>query len=373
MAVSPTSARSRTGKPSNQKLEGLDFLRAFFSIAIVALHSNLFSLSSIGFFSLENILAANVAYLAVPVFFQISLFLFYIKSDKLGSSYFIRKRFPKLISLYLFWVLSKVIFDILLTGKSEPLKNSTSSAKVFIEFIVSGGNSPLYFFFSLALMTALTEVTVLCFKKMKSVSLKTSLLYFLFFTSCILIGFFSLFSFFETPTENGSNLAKFAFSLAQWNYNPLVFFPYIFMSAIVAQEFNSGKLKNLTSNLKLKLYVLLSLFFVFTLLEWNFLKDLLHYSRLSLIFGSWLLLYLALLSTQKFPVAVQFISGCSLGIYTFHIFFTHGFFAIGPNLLTHLSGVFPNLKILLEFLMALIASILLTLLFKRTRFLREFV
>jgi surface polysaccharide O-acyltransferase-like enzyme len=124
---------------------------------------------------------------------------------------------------------------------------------------------------------------------------------------------------------------------------------------------------------------------MFVTLEWTWTdKQLLiqvgrgpldHYMRLSLIFGSWLLLYLTLLSKQAVPAIVKFISKCSLGIYGFHVFFT---FRKPLNLdsiifLSNLFKAVPFLEVLAIFLMTLIGSIALTLLCKRSKFLSNFI
>ena len=152
---------SSTSRDSNQsigqdhlvkekKFEGFDILRAIFSIAIVAYKTN--------FFYVPEILVSNdltyalsayvfsgmVGALAVPVFLQISLFLFYYKSEKTGFSYFIRKRLPRLILLYLFWVGLITIFDIFFVGGLEAVKGAASSLKAFLEFIVSGNSTPIF-------------------------------------------------------------------------------------------------------------------------------------------------------------------------------------------------------------------------------------
>lgn len=362
-------------KKQSQKLEGFDFLRAVFAISIIAIHANLFLLLGnlkLGSISTADILSANVAYLAVPVFFQISLFLFYIKSEKVGSSYFFQKRLPKLVSLYLFWVISKIVFDILLTGKSEPLQNSTTSIRAFIEFIVSGGNSPLYFFFSLAFITGLTEVVIFGLRRTPKTLSRRIIIYSSLLASCLLVFIFSLLKLPGT-IESATGLVRVASNIAQWDYNPLNFLPYIFTTALVVEEFNAGQLKSMNPGIKIRLYVLLSLVIMFAIYEWNLKQDLLHYSRLSLVFGSWLLLYLALLSTRKVPAIVQFLSECSLGLYTFHLFFTHGLFEKYPNLFTPLAKVIPGLDSLIIFSITLLASILLTLLFRRVKFLKNFV
>jgi len=362
---------SHPNKKQSQKFEGFDFLRAVFALLIIAIHSNLFTLK-IGSSSIASILSANVAYLAVPVFFQISLFLFYIKSEKVGPSYFFQKRLLKLVSLYLFWVISKIVFDILLTGKSESLQNSTTSIRAFIEFIVSGGNSPLYFFFSLAFITGLTEVVIFGLRRTQKTSLRRIIIYSSLLASCILVFIFSLLRL-PSTIENATGVVRVASSIAQWDYNPLNFLPSIFTTVLVVEEFNAEQLKSMNSEIKTRLYVLLSLFMTFAIYEWNLRQDLLHYSRLSLVFGSWLLLYLALLSTRKVPAAVQFLSGCSLGLYTFHLFFTHGVFEKYPNLFTPLAKVIPGLDILIMLFITSVASVLLTLLFRRVKFLKDFV
>lgn len=365
--------RNSSIKAEKQKFDGFDFLRAVFSVAIVALHAELLSpLTLLGLESIKNVFDANIAYLAVPVFLQISLFLFYIKSEKAGSQYFIQKRLPKLVSLYLFWVISKTGFDLLFgfNEKSEAIKHGLSSVRGFIEFVVSGGVSPLYFFFSLIFLSAISEVLIVLFRALKIEQHKMAINYAFLCFSCIVISGFAIVGLIG---DRESAIVNFLANLAQWNYNPLNFLPYVFTTAIVVQEFNQGRLAELTPKLKLKLGALLALFLLFTLVEWIAFKDLLNYSRLSLVFGSWLLLYLALLSTRSVPKIVKFISGCSLGIYTLHLFFTHGFFTRSTGFLSSLPFFTQFIGILIQFLVALGGSIALTLAFRRSKFLKGFV
>jgi peptidoglycan/LPS O-acetylase OafA/YrhL len=71
---------------NTQRFEGFDFLRAIFAIAVVAyktriLHVPEILISNSWTYGLSAyILSGMVGALAVPVFFQISLFLFYYKS-----------------------------------------------------------------------------------------------------------------------------------------------------------------------------------------------------------------------------------------------------------------------------------------------------
>ncbi|QZZ22100.1 acyltransferase [Leptothermofonsia sichuanensis E412] len=375
MSLLPINVNSLSQVVSANKqvnnLEGFDFLRAFFSIAIVALHAELLKLGPV---KLSNILVANVAYLAVPVFFQISLFLFYIKSEVSGSSYFFKKRLPKLVSLYLFWVTSKIIFDTLLNGNVEALRNNLSSPRRLFEFIVSGCNSPLYFFFSLIFITFLTEIVILLVGRIRKPTIKIAYTYFLLILACALIVIFGVCSqFVDSSNESSSRLFQVLANLGKWDYNPLNFLPYIFTASIAVKDFRSMESTGKAVNLKPKVYTLLFLFILFSFIEWKYFNDLLHYARLSLVFGSWLLLYFALLSNGKPSQMVKFISGCSLGIYTLHLFFTHGLLASQLNVFSHISQLFPGLATIAEFLVALFGSVILTLIFRRAKFLRRFV
>ena len=69
-----TAQQNLVQSKEKQKFQGFDFLRAIFSIIVVALHADLFNLLSgkLKLDELSNILTANIGYLAVPVFFYSS-------------------------------------------------------------------------------------------------------------------------------------------------------------------------------------------------------------------------------------------------------------------------------------------------------------
>ncbi|BAU66913.1 hypothetical protein STA3757_43190 [Stanieria sp. NIES-3757] len=392
---SNTRKNSNESLKKNQKFEGFDFLRAIFSIAVVALHSNLFIIfpELFGWSLISNILIMNVGYCAVPVFFQVSLFLFYLKREKTGVRYFWQKRLPKLISLYLFWVGLATVFELLFNFNEgfKSISVATSSLKSLVEFIVSGNSTPYYFFFSLIFVTIVAEILILIFKIIKKRSIRTKISYVFLFISLILIFTCSLFDSIIKYTTIKISWFNFLNNITHWVYNPLNFLPYVFTTVITFQEYKEGKLERITKWLKLKLYFLLFLASAFFILEWTltnkgFLiqidqKPLEHYMRLSLIFGSWLLLYLALLTKRQVPEIIQFISQCSLGIYGFHVFFTFERFFIFNNSLTFdkiqfSSTVFQtvaSLDIVARFILALICSITLTLIFKINNQLKNFV
>lgn len=383
----------QTKKPP-QKFEGFDFFRGLFPLAIVAYKTKLFYLPAILIPSTftyqisDYVLSGMVGALAVPVFFQISLFLFYYKSEKTGFSYFMQKRLPRLLSLYLFWVGLVTIFDILVAGGMEQIRKGTSSLKAFVEFIVSGNSTPYFFFFSLILLTILAQILVQLFSKIEKTSIKTSISYCLLFITCLFIFVFSAIDPFINSTGIQSSLLNFLNNIASWDYTPINFLPYIFTAAITVQEYKEGKLDKVTKFLKGKLYILLVLTLFFFGLEWALTsKGLLiqvdqapldHYLRLSLIFGSWLLLYIGILSKPKVPPIVKFLSECSLGIYGFHVFFifkrSYRILSLSSiPVLGNFLQAFPALEVIIDFLIVLFGSIVLTLLCKKSKMLKRFV
>jgi hypothetical protein len=347
------------------RFEGFDFLRAFFSVVVVALHSNLFSLLGgkvrLGFVS--DILSLNIGYLAVPVFLQISLFLFYLKRDKAGSEYFPRNRLPKLVCLYLFWVLLKTIVGFILTGEFREIKSGLASFQGFFEFVIGGGNTIFYFFFSLLFTTFIAELLSSLLSRVKNISAKAKINYNLLFGSCLLVFSFPLI---DVAINHREVLTKII--------NSLNFLPYVFTTAIVVQEFKEGKLENMTPLLRLKLWKLFAFCLLFTMFEWIFLNNisfsvkLFHYSRISLVLFSWLLLYIALLSVQKPSMVVTIVSGFSLGIYGFHTFLLDG-----TKFLNGLSMFIPGLGTVTAFIVALLGSITLTFFSKKIKYLNTFI
>ncbi|HEY9651823.1 MAG TPA: acyltransferase family protein [Coleofasciculaceae cyanobacterium] len=360
----------------NKNIEAFDFLRAIFSIIVVAIHADFFILGEILVSStLTILLRANVGYIAVPIFCQISLFLFSLKSEKTGKKYLLKKRLPKLLSLYCFWVISLIVLEVFLKGDNSAINWKQLSLQELVQIIVSGGKSPFYFFFSLIFIILLTEPLIALFRRLENPRTRITISYSFLFISCALVFLFS----FNPLIISSFNITKeitffrVIYNLGEWHYNPLNFLPYIFTTAITVQEFKAGKLKKLTSAIKLKLYVLLALFLMFTVLEWSLLEKLVHYARLSIVFGSWLLIYLALLSTRKPPTTIKFLSACSLGIYGFHPFFTHILYPLNTNFLLTLDQIMPGLDTLVKFLVAIIGSIVLTLIFRRIKGLKNFV
>jgi Acyltransferase family len=384
--IKTESENIRTGK----QFLGFDFLRAICVVVIVAYKTKIFNIPEILFPSSLTqalsgyILSGMIGALAVPIFLQISLFLFYLKSQKTGLAYFIRKRLPRLISLHIFWVSLITLYDVLFIDKAAALQAITASPKAFFEFIVSGNSTPYFFFFSLMLMTILAEVLVLAFGNLKSAGAKIRISYGLLFAACLLIFSFStLEPILENTTIQLPGL-KTLNNLAGWDYTPINFLPYVLTAMITAQEYAQGKLATMTRSLKRKLWGLLGLTLLFFALEWILTSNRLliqvdqgpldHYLRLSLVFGSWLLFYLALLTPKKPSAIIQFLSTCSLGIYGFHVFFI--FKRPIPlqsiPILGNLLHALPVLEIVTRFSLILAATIVLTILARKVKFLKPF-
>ncbi len=378
-------------KKHQKKFEGFDYLRAFFAIVIVAYKSNIVYIPELLFpGGLTNafsayVLSGAVGALAVPVFLQISLFLFGIKSETQGLSYFIKKRLPKLIYLYFFWVSLVTIFDALFFAKIDAINSYFSSLKKIFEFIVSGNSTPYFFFFSLIFVTIISEIFILLFAKIDSSATKLKLNYGLLFASLALIFLFSVIEPFLEYTGIQSSSLNVVKNITEWDYSPINFLPYVFTAAITAQEYKVGRLDHITPELKRKLSGLMTLSLIFFALEWILTSNRLliqvdqapldHYLRLSLVFGSWFFLYLALLIERKAPAVIKFLSDCSLGIYGFHVFFT--FKHVFPlNLIPFLKPLFtrfPLVEIFANFTLAVVGSIALTLVLKRIKPLKQFV
>jgi hypothetical protein len=149
----------------------------------------------------------------------------------------------------------------------------------------------------LILITALATLVILFYQKIANNFLKLVISYCLLFLSCLLILSFSLTDLI-LDFINGQELSvmKAISNVASWNYNPLNFLPYLFTASITVQELYYGNPPKKSPQLRKKLWCLFCLFLIFTLLEWFVLKNLVHYSRLSLVFGSICLAILVIMS-----------------------------------------------------------------------------
>lgn len=305
-----------------QHIHGFDYLRALFAILVVVWHAN-----GIGFLAQLNpdlqhwinIFYYNICLLAVPIFFSISLFLFY-KKQKIDKSYLLQKRLIDLIQIYCAWMFVGIVFNSSLSRGVYIL--NILSVKDLLRTMVVGSRGELFFLFSLILMSFLCFLNSIVFlRNSKNIRIQ-----------CIL----ALLSLLILPIACFYTLktGQTVFS-AYWN--PICFLPYIFSSYLILTIFDESSTNSNLYLLKLfrerSILVISIMFFGFIMLSWLEWKTfnvpntfqgylLPPYARVSLVIGSFLICYFAILYMQKLPpYLVRSLSKESLGIYLMHNYF----------------------------------------------------
>ncbi|HEY9607027.1 MAG TPA: acyltransferase [Allocoleopsis sp.] len=349
---------------NQRKIYGFDYLRAVCCILVVIWHFKLFDFLNPDnqLTSFVNIFYYNISLLAVPIFFQISIFLFYL-SRAGKKDYLLKSRLPKLLKLYVFWLFFSVIFSFLVLKDKD--FTFLKGIKNLVLFIVTGNNSLFYYLFSLIFVIVIAEIV---FRFSAQVSNQKKLHCILFFVSSTIVLLLPL---------AGLSIKQLASLSAYWN--PLNFIPYIFSSFLLAINFTKPDniaTKNLFDK-SLFIVALVILILVFTNWEWQYLNSsqiwgggeyiLPPYSRLSLIFSALLLTCLALDFPYKSPRLIELVSDCSLGIYCLHTFLK----VLLSKLLNISDSTFLP-KILL-FIITIALSIALTRFFRRVKFLKSFI
>jgi surface polysaccharide O-acyltransferase-like enzyme len=296
-------------------ITGFDYLRAVFSVIVVIWHTknipDLMAMQPI----IQNILKIfyyNICCLAVPIFFQISLFLFY-KKQATDRSYFFKNKLPDLLVVYIVWMSIGVILNALVT-KGEYLLEITTIEGIML-LIVAGSRPELYFLFSLTLMTCLSFLNhKFLIDRKHSIYIQSILLC---LSTIVIIGLNVM----AIVTD------KDIFSTV---WNPICFIPYIFSSSILTVLDRADRLKlsnYVYSQRFLFISILFTLFILLSSLEWNLTSfpaiqndtELLPmYARVSLVFGSFVVCYCALLFKQKPSMLIRSASQASLGIYVMH-------------------------------------------------------
>ena len=135
---------------------GIDFLRAFMSVCVVALHMVLFGTSSIfdknyyetHVFTPSDLLNFHVLMLAVPTFILISC---YLRATKTPNVMDFWKQIHRLILLSVFWSACSLLWA---NGARRGLQVVVprSSHDLLVLFL-SSGHTEYYFFVSLAIVS----------------------------------------------------------------------------------------------------------------------------------------------------------------------------------------------------------------------------
>ncbi|WP_285719166.1 acyltransferase [Pelosinus sp. IPA-1] len=299
---------------------GFDYLRAFFCIAIVGWHTKVFGYAHILDKSLDtfrvtlpDIIYANILLLGVPLFHQVSLFL-YIQNRK-RNDYFIG-RIKKLGFLYLFWTLVSVVF----------LYDGMDFNKVIsLDYWIAAGYTHIYFIFSLIVTTIVTELLCLLSSRVSENKFRV-LTVLLLLASCMVL-------IFRIPLYELLKTSHYAYLIVAF-YSPINFIPYVFTAMLIAHYW-----KKSSSSLLGMLFLLSSLFVVW---EWKSQVNVFNlgqggllispYARLSLVMTASLVMCLVLKITQRAPNLILQISNLSLGVYITHYYFANKLFQFSPDL-----------------------------------------
>ncbi|MBI5249821.1 MAG: acyltransferase [Desulfomonile tiedjei] len=308
----------RAAPSQETRFPGLDYLRAVAALLVVMWHTQVFGpfavftpdrVSSI-IPTVTDILYYDVCLLAVPVFFQISLFL-YILNRKNKKGYF-RRRIVRLFLLYFFWGSFSLLFVYPVLFHTDPrtfFSDFTNAA----ETIMTGGRSLYYYFFSLLCCVAVLEYWLYILQKINSEKASAFLK-----TGVLVISLFSMLLFPHI-------LAHLGFQTHYWI--PLNFFPYIFTAVLLADRLdNLGKII-LWAGL---LYMVFSLFdwlclpyYIWSNHCWHALPP---YTRISVVFGALFVVSCGLKIRGSAPFIVRKLSEYSLGIYCLHTLIEPGIF-----------------------------------------------
>lgn len=349
---------------NTNKIHGLDYLKCISIILVVIWHVfepwRLKEYNSWTY--ITDILSYNFILLAVPIFFQISLLLFYLKRS--DEENYLKRRLPKLFKIYIFWFFIYVICKIVESRFNYSFPQDIIS---LLGFIASAGGSLFYFLFSLIIITILAEF---CWIFINKTSHQILIYSSLFIISCLFI---------LLVTLNSVSLDKnFSSILIYWS--PVNFIPYIFSGFLLFKALLISKQRNMLNNGNLLLIALLIISLLFAALEWRNLYNssnsspwgIFHlpvYSRLSLVFGSGALVFGCLIYKPRQLLTIKLISDYSLGIYCIHLFVK----APLEKIFEYIPIINDTFKNMIMLILIILISIQVTKFFRKSKLLKEMV
>ena len=313
-----------TVSDSRRYYDGFDCLRAVMSLAVVAWHLHLFGVSTLfderrfshHIISLSDVINFHFLLLAVPVFFLISLFLFF-DHYKIRDHYF-SGRIKKILCLYGFWLGSFFLFYAYRYGFSSLLP---ADGKNLLIKIISGWSTLYYFFFSLLLMTCLARIVVLVPRHVVWLLCVLSLFALWIMAFLVKMGVVS------------------SYWVAYWN--PLNFVPYVF----IARLFSDTAGQDLSTFSSPSFLLLLLGFIVAAGFEWQWMLcgrnfqyndcAMPAYTRVSLVLGATLIFRLSWLIRCRLNRLIRFLSDYSLGLYCLHGYVS---LLVYERIIKHLGG-----------------------------------
>lgn len=297
-----------------------DYLKVFFAVAIVAWHTKVLGPTSFvtnNFnINLKEIFYGSIFLLAVPIFAQISLFL-YLYNHEIKKNYFLKRIFYLLI-LYLFWM---AILVILFYSHNRAILKTP-------EFWLSGGASPLYFLLVLVVVMAILEIFIMISKYLNErIFLSISLLL-LSASVAVLVFKANLFNFVAPEFQ----------SILMSHWSPINFLPYVFSALTIFYLYQKGYF-----NQKDRRTMTLITIFIVVLaayLEYKFLPNPIYlkydgmiippYSRFSIILATFLTFSVFLNWQDRKQIIIKKLAELTLGIYILHVFVMNFLVGLSP-------------------------------------------
>ena len=290
------------------RVVGIDYLRAFFSVCVVAVHLN-YLFPSLIFdkrrytehaFGPSDLVNFYVLCLAVPVFVLISTYLYASKpTDTAGLG----RRLWRIVRLLLFW---SVLFQVYYQGGIAAVKNIPRERDELALYLMSGGGTYYYFFEALAIVTVVTHAAT---------RLSGRVVWGLFAASTVLVAVLPLLH------------KELHYRFLAHHANPLNFLPFAFAGVGLARLTAAGA--DRSRGLVGLGCLLLAL--PAAVLDWTAYVDrcffeinqyaIPAYTRPSLVLLAVAVLVLALRSRVPSNPVVRFMAVHSLGVYCLHPFF----------------------------------------------------
>jgi hypothetical protein len=287
-----------------QKIHGLDYARAVFSIFVVLWHFHIVGTSPIFNSdtgasyspSVSDIINFNILLQAVPFFIFASCYLY---AETATSIRYLGRRFVRIGTLIVFWAIASHLFY----GGSDGLMQAIAKLNERPVYQAVTALETYSFFVGLLISVTLSAIAVYC-------NLATLILW-------VAIGSTAVCYFQWETIEHGT-----VWTGAFWN--PLNYIAYPAAAALIY------RLSKAPSTLKLIGWLSAILFVIFAALEWKFLVspafftgqgyNLPAYTRLSSMFFVIFALILCLKVSRPAGSIVQFMSKNSLGLYCIHPF-----------------------------------------------------
>lgn len=295
-------------KISDDRINGIDYLRAICSVFVVVWHmkgggqSLLWSKDRLleHTFTVSDFLNYHILLLAVPTFIFISNFLYAFKGPSREA---LTKRLKRLLILVTFW---PITFIFIKRGGINGFHNIIPrSIDWFVVFVLTAGYTAYYFFVSLIICLLITHFVIRMKSRFQVIG---------FVLSVIILTFLP-----EAAKITG------IYKLSCY-WNPLNFIPFSFAAIFFAK-----RLDYIRSRGTILLAISIILCAIFSVFEWKYYVDvglfdvqafaIPAYTRTSIVCGVFVLAIIAFNHSIRPNAVVKFMSKYSLALYCLHLFF----------------------------------------------------